>query len=119
MQYLVQAAPSVNSVAVLHHPGIRTLHRFGEPTPALCLKYRLPLVGVTEFGALLQMYSSELESPQRSARLTANILRGAQPAELPVEQAEGIFLSSNLKTAQAPGLKIPQALLLRADEVIR
>jgi putative ABC transport system substrate-binding protein len=70
-------------------------------------------------GGLISYGVDYVESFQQAAVLVDKILKGAKPADLPVEQPWRFILCINLKTAKALGLTIPQSLLLRADHVIQ
>jgi putative ABC transport system substrate-binding protein len=69
-------------------------------------------------GGLISYGPSRRSNFRRAATFVDKILRGANPAELPIEQAREFELVINLKTAKALGLKVPQSVLLRATEVI-
>ena len=71
-----------------------------------------------EAGALLHYGTSEAERDQRCAAFVDRILRGANPADLPIEQPTKFVLGINLKTAKSLGITIPKVMLLRADYVI-
>jgi len=89
---------------------------------ALALEHRLPTFSQTpalvEAGGLAS-YSADLEALSlRCAALVDKILKGANPAELPIELATKFLLAVNLKTAKILGIKLPIAVMARADEVI-
>ena len=88
----------------------------------LAARLRMPaLYGASEFvrdGGLLSYSPDYRDQYRRAAVYVAQILRGAEPANLPVEQPSKFELVINLKTAKALRLAIPQSVLLRADEVI-
>jgi putative ABC transport system substrate-binding protein len=92
----------------------------------LLLRHRLPSAflqrEMVEAGGLLSYGVGQSESAYANDRLAAyldQVLRGAAPATLPVEQPKRYELVINAKTAKALALTIPQSLLLRADELIQ
>ena len=87
----------------------------------LAMRKRLPLVGNTEVpqaGGLLGYGVNFPEMFRRAAYFVDKILKGAKPADLPVEQPTVFDLVINMKTAKALGIQIPQSVLLRANRVI-
>jgi len=89
----------------------------------LAVQHRLPTVGGTKqfvaAGGLFAYGVNVDETYRHAAVYVDKILKGAKPADLPIEQPTKYVLSINLKTAKAIGLTIPQSLLVRADEVIQ
>ena len=88
----------------------------------LAIAHRLPTMFTfryyVEAGGLMSYGIDTVPIFRRAASFVAKLLRGAQPADLPVEQPTNFEFSLNLKTAKAIGVEIPTSILLRADEVI-
>jgi putative ABC transport system substrate-binding protein len=116
--------------ATIVRKGVGALHvnldpLFMENRPRLiqlAMTHRLPATyDVRQFadgGGLMSYGPSVFEEVRRAAVQVDKILKGAKPADLPVEQPTTLELVINLKTARALGLTIPPSLLLRADQVI-
>jgi ABC-type uncharacterized transport system substrate-binding protein len=96
-----------------------------KPVLDLALKHRLPAVGggvggrlFAEEGGLMSYSANQNDMYRRAAYYIDRILKGAKPADVPVEQPTRYELVVNLKTAKALGITVPPTLLARADEVI-
>jgi putative ABC transport system substrate-binding protein len=112
-------------------PPIDALHVGGGPPvfgnrrqiADFALQHRLPMIGAqrpfAEAGSLLSYGPTQREIQGRAVVLVDKIIKGAKPADLPVEQPTKFELVVNLKTAQALGLTMPPTFLFLADEVIR
>lgn len=102
--------------------GYASTGRFRKQIAAFALKNRLPTIGTSErmavAGLLMSYGVNFLDMYRRTATYVDRILKGAKPADLPVEQPTRFYLTVNLKTAKALGITIPRSILLRATEVI-
>ena len=105
-----------DAVVVLSDP------RISRKIVELANEWRLPAIyqitGFAELGGLLTYSANFPEMMRRTAVYVDKILKGASPADLPVEQPTRLELQVNLKTAKALGLTIPDTILARADKVI-
>lgn len=114
------ARERVRGVIALPDPVFNTVQ---QRIAALAAKYRLPCIsGYRQYvhaGGLMNYGPDFADNFRRAASYVDKILKGANPADLPVEQSTRFELAVNLKTAKALGLTIPGALLVRADEVIQ
>lgn len=90
---------------------------------ALSVEYRLPAISdnynLAKAGTLMSYGSDNVAAFGRAAYFVDRVLKGAKPAELPVEQPLTVKLVVNQKTAKAIGVVIPQSILVRSDEVLR
>ena len=107
----------------LYVPGGPLLFANGKRIGGFALKSRLPSIyfrrEFVDAGGLMSYGSDLAESYRRVAYYVDRILKGAKPADLPVEQPTKFELVINLKTAKQIGLTIPQSMLYRADKVIK
>ena len=132
MQFVAARSPDEleSALAAARSDGAQALLAIGNPVnftgqrtiAAFALRHRLPSIfderTFVEAGGLLSYAPSFNELFHRAATYVDKILKGAKPADLPVEQPIRLELFINLKTAAALGLTIPQSVLLRADRVI-
>ena len=99
------------------------LLRYPKRIAELAIKNRLPSMyegsDFVEAGGLMSYTASDAENFRRAATYVDKILKGAKPADLPVEQPKKFEFVINLKTAKQIGVTIPQSLLYRADKVIK
>ena len=98
------------------------LFQHGARVAKLAIEQRLPaIIGfqeVARYGVLMSYGSSIIDDVRRLPYFVDRVLKGAKPAELPVEQPSKFYLTINQNTAKALGLTIPQGVLLHAHEVI-
>jgi putative ABC transport system substrate-binding protein len=99
------------------------INRYPKRIADLAIKSRLPSMCETgeyvDAGCLMSYSANDAESFRRAAVYVDKILKGAKPADLPVEQPTKFELVINLKAAKQIGLTIPQSVLYRADRVIK
>ncbi len=113
------AAGKTHAVVILPDPMfIAERRRIVELAATSRISAMYHLRQFVEAGGLMSYGADYVEAFQQGALLVDKILKGAKPADLPVEQPWRFPLVINLKTAKALGLTIPQPLLLRADQVV-
>ncbi len=117
-----QAAATGGASALITVTG-GLLNRYPKAIADLAIKNRMPSMyersPYVEAGGLVSYAPNDADSYRRAATYVDKILKGAKPADLPVEQPMKFELIINLKTAKEIGLTIPQSVLMRADKVIK
>jgi putative ABC transport system substrate-binding protein len=117
----VRAVAAQRTQALLVTPALLTEER--RRLAAVATQQRLPTMSyrreLVEAGGLMSYGTNRSDMYRRAAPYVDKILKGAKPADLPVEQPTKFELVINMKTAKALGLTIPQSVLLQADHVIQ
>ena len=116
--FVAMAKAHVDAVLVAQDSLLTSNH---DKIAALAAKHRLPAVGAPELaeaGGMLGYGGNTLDLFRRSATYVDKILKGAKPADIPVERPIKFDLIINMKTAKALGIKIPNSILVRAEKVI-
>ena len=94
-----------------------------ERIGALARKHRVPAIfwlrGYAEAGGLIAYGADLLSVHFRSASYVDRILRGAKPADMPVEEPSRFAMVINMNTAREIGLRVPASILVRADEILQ
>jgi len=121
LQFLKDAVPNISRVALTMFFDERT-SGYRELVADFAKQHKLPTVfGAKEFaeaGGLMSYAADIADGFRRAANYVDKILKGAKPADLPVEQPTKFELVINLRTAKALGLRIPPSILGRADQII-
>jgi putative ABC transport system substrate-binding protein len=116
--FAAMAAKPVGAFVTMEEP---VLIYNAEASAKLAIRYRLAGCGFVEFAQAGGFVGYGVDFPdmwRHAATFVDKILKGAKPADLPVEQPTKFLTIVNLKTAKAIGVEVPTSLLLRADEVI-
>jgi putative ABC transport system substrate-binding protein len=112
---------ATSSEAIVVFPDAFTM-RYSEHISQFAIKHRIPAISgwalFAERGNLMSYGPNLRDAYRRVAFYVDKILKGAKPAELPVELPKSVELVINLKAAKALGITIPQSMVLRADKVI-
>jgi putative tryptophan/tyrosine transport system substrate-binding protein len=110
------------NVGMIVLPGLLLDNKYWKLVIGLAEEYRVPAIygsrRMVTAGGLIYYSSDWIELYRRAASYVDQILKGASPSDLPVQQPTKYYLSVNLKTAQAMNFTVPENILARADEII-